>query len=177
MFATHSGIFFGSLLDHHKIRLLQSQAQEFFGNLQRWLSELIFLKTARLIDPEVTGKKKNLTVPYFAAKLRDSRHGEEIRVLSNNTTAFAAKVKAARNQFVAHADLDTLRKPGFFFGVTEFAVKEFFENLDAFCGIVSSELGVEYVSIAPFQTPKSVEDVIGVFNDSELFRNRGGFND
>ena len=106
-FWTHyQTIFEGSDLQHE---LLQNTAHKFFSDLNQLLIDHLILQICKLTDPEITMRKRNLTVPFlvnnadFAATPRDM---SKLKKIAARIDKFRERIVPARNKLIGHLDLD-----------------------------------------------------------------------
>lgn len=95
-----------------KRELLQATAPAFFGDLNYLLIEHLVLHICRLTDNAQTMGRKNLTVKFLIEHSDFSTAPDmlgKLKRISASINAFRQKILPARNRFISHLDLETVR--------------------------------------------------------------------
>jgi hypothetical protein len=95
--------------DDETVDLLNSCAPNFFAVVQETLTDAILLDISRFCDPEVQGRKRNLTIKTLskAACGIAADINASLDVLTTELDGIAADIKLVRNKRIAHSDLST----------------------------------------------------------------------
>jgi hypothetical protein len=89
-----------------RLALLQETAGLFFHDLNIALLEYILLQQSKLLDPASSGRgKDNLTSNYLLTLDWTAQTRTRLKAANDRLMTFAAKIKTARNQLIAHTDL------------------------------------------------------------------------
>jgi hypothetical protein len=88
-----------------RIELLNSASAHFFGTIQESLWESILLKIARITDPALTGKKRNLSLHSLPNAIDDSELKASAKLSIKEALVKCEFARDWRNRRIAHADL------------------------------------------------------------------------
>ncbi|MCX6872916.1 MAG: hypothetical protein NTW21_03780 [Verrucomicrobia bacterium] len=128
-------------------QLLSDSDSAFFGDLYIIYLNYISVAVSRLLDPETTGKKSNLTIFTLIAVLKSDGHPEadELHLRLQDIKTRAYNFTDPRNQLVSHLDYDTNhidsgKKPIPSFLKSEF--EEFYRNTGKLMNDIQTIIGM-----------------------------------
>jgi len=119
--------------------LLQNTAHKFFGDLNHMLIEHLILQICKLTDPEMTMRKRNLTIPFlvnnadFAATPREMA---KLKKIAAQIDKFRKRIVPARNKLISHLDLDAALRRKSLGGVSVAAWRKFWLDLQDLVAIL-----------------------------------------
>jgi len=158
------------------IDLLNKSAGAFFGIYQEVLLHDVMLGICRILDPEKTGPKDNLTLERLINSIDQDKYGKLRLELENDLkTAIdcAAFAREHRNRKLAHNDLETIKETGAapLPGVSRAAVENIFRRIRDMMNKISSHFLDTTVLYENFIFgPGDADALIRLLNDAEEFR-------
>lgn len=122
--------------------LLDHTAQIFFTDLNRWLIDLYYIYSARLLDPAKTKEDSNLTVKYILIACEEAQLSTDaIRSFAEALSSYRASVQGARSKLVAHLDQQTMQSSILLGSHTERDFRTFLKNIQHYCDAVGEAVG------------------------------------
>jgi AbiU2 len=152
-------------------KLMEGISPSFFLDMGQVLAEYAVLSACRITDPANSGSKnENFTIEFFVNSFpTTSPTFSQLEKLQQAMDKHRAKIKPARDKFIAHADRDAIRKGKSLGMATWQEWDEFWSSLKTFVNVLNEQaLG------KPFDI-----NIAGVFGDAEMllksFRQSGYF--
>jgi len=145
--------------DDKERALMEAVSPSFFLDIGQVLAEYAVLAACRITDPANSGSKnENFTIEFFVSSFSTtSPTFQQLEQLQQTMNAHRAKIKPARDKFVAHADRAAIRKGQPLGMATWQEWDSFWSALKSFVNVLN-----EKVLGTPFEI-----DVAGTLGDAE----------